>query len=235
MENCVDSPFVKNFGCIIFAFRASLDWLTLQVIKLVRMGDYYRVTNLWLLLYYREFRRLKITVMLVWEKVRLDLPQSSSQLQRVRLGGASRHTTLVTTKAVSPAVQPWCWWRPTVALEQVEFCAVHTLIPDGAQKLLCVVTGTAAPWGPMPAPQSRDKLSVREAGVQRALWLLWGCWAGCELEFCFPLLTSLQVQACFLRCRWGWSSPRESAWPRPQQSLAFSLHLYFSIRCHPFP
>lgn len=103
MENCVDSPFVKNFGCIIFAFRASLDWLTLQVIKLVRMGDYYRVTNLWLLLYYREFRRLKITVMLVWEKVRLDLPQSSSQLQRVRLGGASRHTTLVTTKAVSPS------------------------------------------------------------------------------------------------------------------------------------
>ena len=207
MENCVDSPFVKNFGCIIFAFRASLDWLTLQAIKLVRMGDYYRVTNLWLLLYYREFRRLKFTVMLVWEKVRLDLPQSSSQLQRVRLDGASRHTTSVTTQAVPPRCA-------ALVLTETHSCPwaggiLHCshLIPDGAQKLLCVVTGTASPWGPVPVPQSRDKISVREAGVQRALWLLWGCWAGRELEFCFPLLTSLQVQACFLRCRWGWSFP----------------------------
>lgn len=46
VENCVDSLFVQNFDCVIFAFRANLDWLTLQAIKLVRVGDYYQVTNL---------------------------------------------------------------------------------------------------------------------------------------------------------------------------------------------
>lgn len=38
MENFVDSLFVKNFACVIFAFRANLDWLTLQAIKIARMG-----------------------------------------------------------------------------------------------------------------------------------------------------------------------------------------------------
>ena len=93
-------------------------------------------------------------------------------------------------------------------------CAVHTLIPDGAQKLLCVLMGVAAPRSPMPATQSRDKISVYEAEVQRTLWLLRDCWECCELELCFPPLPSLQVQACFLRCMWGWRSPQGSAWPR---------------------
>ena len=209
VENCVDSPFVQNFDCVIFAFRANLDWLTLQAIKLVRVGDYYQVTNLWLLLYYREFRRLKTTVLHLFGKKCDRTSHKVHPNSRVRLDGDSRHRTFVTAKAIFPVADR----GPQLPLSRWN-CTVHTLILDGAQKLLCVVMGVAAPGGPMPATQSRGRsLSVHEAEVQRALWLLRGCWAGCELEFCFSLLPSLQVQACLLRCRWGWSSPQGSAWP----------------------
>ena len=214
VENCVDSLFVQNFDCVIFAFRANLDWLTLQAIKLVRVGDYYQVTNLWLLLYYREFRRLKITVLHLFGKKCDRTSHKVHPNSRVRLDGDSRHRTFVTAKAIFPShAALWlteahnCPWAGGIALFTPWFLM--------ELKSCCVVMGLAAPGGPMPATQSRGRsLSVHEAQVQRALWLLRGCWAGCELEFCFSLLPSLQVQACLLRCRWGWSSPQGSAWPR---------------------
>ena len=200
------------------------------------MGDYYQVTNLWLLLYYREFRRLKITVLhLFGKKCDRTSHNVHPNSREFDWTGTADTRPPAPPRPYSPAMQPCGWRRPTVALEQVELCCSH---PDSwwSSKAAVCFNGSCSPAESYAShSEQRQDLCIWSRGAEDIVaspGLLRMLWARILFPSpAFPpgasLLPEMQVRVEFPPGKCLAQSPL------PQQSLALSLHLYFITRHHP--